>query len=380
MTQKDAPSPLMLFRPLALLVGAVTTAAVVLWLVMPAADTRKARLGLVDSWTYQLQNLAQSRAAIAKSDSDMLVIDYAIDRGDGLKPLGRKFVEHLKRKPDGDKRLVIAYFSVGEAEEYRPYWQAAWQEAPPDWIIAENCRWPKNHLVRFWDEGWRDIIFSGADSYLKAIQDAGFDGVYLDRVDVYADIADRHPGARAHMVAFVKDLAQRARQRDPGFLIIVQNAEELLADEAYRATIDAVAKEDLLYGVNGTGKRNPDAMVKGSVEMLDLLRAEDKPIFAVEYLQSADAIASAGKELRAKGYIGVFPTRALDGAAPVASREAAVGDGAAVTPSEAETGTPEYAQAKCDGVWKRGALKPRDARTVPENAAPDLPGASSAVQ
>lgn len=93
MTQEDAPSPLMLFRPLALLVGAVTTAAVVLWLAMPAADTRKARLGQVESWTYQLQNLAPSRAAIADSNSDMLVIDYAIDRGEGLKPLGRKFVE-----------------------------------------------------------------------------------------------------------------------------------------------------------------------------------------------------------------------------------------------------------------------------------------------
>lgn len=125
----------------------------------------------------------------------MLVIDYAIDRSEGLKPLSRAALERLKRKPDGSQRLVIAYFSVGEAEEYRPHWQASWVASPPRWIIAENYRWPKNHLVKFWNHGWRDIIFAGADSYLAAIQDAVFDGAYLDRVDVYTAIADRYDGA-----------------------------------------------------------------------------------------------------------------------------------------------------------------------------------------
>jgi hypothetical protein len=38
---------------------------------------------------------------VAASDSDVVVIDYAIDRTEGLKPLSRAAVERLKRKPDG---------------------------------------------------------------------------------------------------------------------------------------------------------------------------------------------------------------------------------------------------------------------------------------
>ena len=306
----------------------------------------------------------------------MLVIDYAADGDDdehdsgkggevggGLKPLKRATVEKLKRKPDASRRLVIAYFSVGEAEEYRPYWRQSWRDDPPPWIIAENCRWPKNHLVKFWERGWRDIVFAGANSYLEAIQDAGFDGVYLDRVDVYADIADRFPQARERMISFVQDLASAARARDPGFLVIAQNAEELLDDNGYRATIDAVAKEDLLYGVDKSGQRNANDMVEDTTRLLDLLKDDGKPVFAVEYLTSADAIEKARSELEELGYVGVFPTRALDGTDPVAgaTKEPAQATSKAEhndwdTPETQahETGTPEYAVANnCDGVWKR---------------------------
>lgn len=330
-------------------------------------------LAEVDLWIYQLQNFAQSKRRVTKSNSDMLVIDYAID-GDGeddggLKPLNRSAVEKLKRKPDGSRRLVIAYFSVGEAEEYRPYWRDSSRDSPPQWIIAENCRWPKNHLVKFWDSGWRDIVFSGAESYLEAIQNAGFDGVYLDRVDVYADISNRFPEARGRMISFVKDLASAARARDPDFLVIVQNAEELLDDKSYRATIDAVAKEDLLYGVAKSGKRNSEDMVEETTRLLDFLKDDGKPVFAVEYLTSADAIQTASSELEELGYVGVFPTRALDGSDPVevpkksaSAAEPGRADEPEAHPRETgapETGTPEYASENCDGVWKSAQKGPQ---------------------
>ena len=43
-----------------------------------------------------------------------------------------------------------------------------------------------------------------------------------------------------------------AKQRNAGFQIVVQNAEELLEEAAYLRVIDAVAKEDLLHGVDHT--------------------------------------------------------------------------------------------------------------------------------
>ena len=58
----------------------------------------------------------------------------------------------LKTKKNGGKRLLICYMSIGEAEDYRWYWQ--------------------------------EIIY-GTDGYLSKILNAGFDGVYLDIIDAF---------------------------------------------------------------------------------------------------------------------------------------------------------------------------------------------------
>ena len=34
----------------------------------------------------------------------------------------------MQRKPDGSRRLVFGYLSVGEAEDYRWYWPRAWTD------------------------------------------------------------------------------------------------------------------------------------------------------------------------------------------------------------------------------------------------------------
>ena len=36
-------------------------------------------------------------------------------------------------------------------------------------LIAENCRWPRNHLVRFWEDAWKDITIRGDGSYLGRV-------------------------------------------------------------------------------------------------------------------------------------------------------------------------------------------------------------------
>lgn len=307
------------------------------------------RLSAVRSWGYQLQNLDKTFDALAASDTDLLVVDFSMSQPAGrpMKPLDPADVERLKNKPGGGRRIVLAYFSIGEAEEYRFYWNAAWKTSPPSWLIAENCRWPRNHLVRFWEDGWKDIMIRGDGSYLARIQAAGFDGVYLDRVDVYDDIKDRHPKARADMIAFVGELAREARRNHPGFLVVAQNAEDLLESPTYRAAIDGLGKEDMLYGVQGTGKRNPPEMIAWSRERIDKLKRDGKKILVAEYLTSQDQIAVASKELATFGYVAVYPPRALDGSDALKSAPSAE--------RSKEYGTPEYATQNCDGVWKKGS-------------------------
>jgi cysteinyl-tRNA synthetase len=120
--------------------------------------------------------------AIRGTDFDIIITDLFFD---GTQELIANDVASLKVKNNGGTRLVIAYMSIGEAENYRYYWQSGWVTSPPTWLAEENPNWPGNYKVRYWDTNWQDIIYGNNDSYSKKILDAGFDGVYLDIIDAY---------------------------------------------------------------------------------------------------------------------------------------------------------------------------------------------------
>ncbi|MGE0481091.1 MAG: endo alpha-1,4 polygalactosaminidase [Phycisphaerae bacterium] len=118
--------------------------------------------------------------ALAGTPHDALVIDAYFDG----ELLTNAEVATLKTRATGARRLVIAYMSIGEAEDYRDYWQPAWRTEPPPFVVAENANFAGNFVVRYWDAEWRQIIV-GADGYLDRLLDAGFDGAYLDIIDAF---------------------------------------------------------------------------------------------------------------------------------------------------------------------------------------------------
>lgn len=119
--------------------------------------------------------------AVKNTNYDYLIMDFFFN--------GEEFtnnqIEELKQKANGGERLLICYMSIGEAENYRYYWQVGWKPGSPSFIEKENPNWPGNYVVRYWDSEWQNIIFGNDNSYLKKILDAGFDGVYLDIIDAF---------------------------------------------------------------------------------------------------------------------------------------------------------------------------------------------------
>lgn len=99
-------------------------------------------------------------------------------------------IASLKTKTGGGTRLVIAYMSIGEAEDYRFYWQDSWDNDPPSWLDEENPDWEGNYKVKYWKSDWQEIIYGKSSSYLDKIIAAGFDGVYLDIIDAYEYFED----------------------------------------------------------------------------------------------------------------------------------------------------------------------------------------------
>jgi cysteinyl-tRNA synthetase len=120
--------------------------------------------------------------AVAATNYDALVTDLFFN--DGVAFTAAE-VEQLSKKANGGIRMVICYMSIGEAENYRYYWQNSWATQKPAWLDAENPNWPGNYKVKYWTPEWQSIIYGNSGSYAKKIVDAGFSGVYLDIIDAF---------------------------------------------------------------------------------------------------------------------------------------------------------------------------------------------------
>jgi cysteinyl-tRNA synthetase len=197
------------------------------------------------------------------------------------------------------KRKIIAYISIGEAENYRDYWKSTWLKdnkltpASPVWLLKENPEWKGNYVVKYWNPDWQKIILES----VKQAMTMGFDGVYLDIVDGFeafeegTDYVENRinpeskQSYRRDMVDWVKRIAAQARQTKPDALVIPQNGSALLSFDDFQKTINGVGIEDLF--TNGD-KKQPH---KASGEVLDNLQtiiAAKKPVLLIEYPQKPE--------------------------------------------------------------------------------------------
>jgi cysteinyl-tRNA synthetase len=128
-------------------------------------------------------------SALDATNYDVFIIDAFFDGDQALTP---DQVARLQSKPGGERRFVISYMSIGEAEDYRFYWESGWRPGDPEWVEEENAAWGGNYKVRYWDDEWKALIMGSDSAYLDRILAAGFDGVYLDIIDAYEYFEDEY--------------------------------------------------------------------------------------------------------------------------------------------------------------------------------------------
>ena len=342
-------------RALASIVLPLALAAIPEAAADPLRDARVAELATVDRWFYFLAaDLTPTLIEqVAGSSYDLVVIDFIpSERWNTDFPIA-DVVAGWQTAPH--RKLVLAYVDIGQAESYRTYWQPGWRVGHPDWIVAEDPDgWAENYPVAYWHPAWRAIWLAADDGLLAAIVDAGFDGIYLDWIEAYSD--DRVMAAAAtqgidtwdEMTAWVGDLADAARARDPGFLIVAQNALELVEDPDYRLIIDGVAQEQIWF--DGGADNNPpgdcplprtdadigtvtyraslspaclrqhDAYPNSTLHVssaaylrqLAIAERAGLPIFTVDYALDPANMAAALSEARARGFVPFVAGRGLD--------------------------------------------------------------------
>lgn len=301
----------------------------------------------VENWGYQLQGnngTLIDAVQLAAETHDLIVTDFS-KNGTGAQQFTEAEIDAMQDGPGG-LSVVVAYLSIGEASEFRDHWDSSWTENglaasqltenAPDWLGASNPDWLESRKVRYWDDEWQNIIFNDEGTgWLDQIVNQGFDGAYLDIVDAYyhwgAQVApsDRMPGdptsereAAQRMVDFIVEMTEHARETNPDFFVIPQNAvgiihalgvDDVARKEAYFDAIGAIAVEDVYYRGN-LGENNTLVPDQYRIDQLvDDFARNDIPVFIVDYLNDPVKVDSFNSIVADAGfYPYASPSRDLD--------------------------------------------------------------------
>lgn len=276
-----------------------------------------------DRWLYQLQNAAIED--LSRTQFNLLTIDYSRDGSNA-----QRYSPHDLSTLQGRGKTVLAYLSIGEAEDYRYYFNPAWvsydpqsgfrqpDADAPDWLGRTNRDWEGNYKVRYWSNDWQTTVLG----YVDQIINAGFNGVYLDIIDAFEYWSDPQNGeglvlsptdAANRMMQWVERIAHHARvvRGKTEFYIVPQNGESILAydqDKSYLQTISGIGVEDVFYD---EVRPQPPRETAYRIQWLDQIQAANKPVLAVDYVDDGSGYSNANRtriddfrsRALAKGYV-----------------------------------------------------------------------------
>jgi cysteinyl-tRNA synthetase len=217
------------------------------------------------SWYYKLQNYNSSDFTQVKDSSIVIDLYKSINP---TKVFSNKRLNKLK----SNNNKIFAYFSIGEAEDYRPNFK----EIPKNIIGKENKNWKGNFNINYWDKRWHKLVLN----YLTIIEKQGFDGVYLDIIDAFHRYPNKKKAAK-QMLELIKIISDKSKETNKQFKIILQNGIDITdyLDEKEKAllltVIDGVAIEDYLFQNNKLTQNNE------ILKYLDFYRGKLK--LSVEY-------------------------------------------------------------------------------------------------
>ncbi|MEX0568827.1 MAG: MJ1477/TM1410 family putative glycoside hydrolase [Candidatus Njordarchaeota archaeon] len=264
---------------------------------------------VISSWAYQLQNA--DPVEISKSKFDLVVIDYSRDGTDEMRYTSEE-IDMIKKAGI----IPLAYISIGEAEDWRFYWNDSWHNDPPKWLGNENSEWPGCYAVEYWYYEWHTIIFR----YVDKILEAGFVGLYLDKVDEFEYWSDPDNGenftmleeeSAELMIDFIIEISEYARSKvGENFIIVPQNGERLLEYDngSLLEMVSGWAVEDLFY--NGLEKLSFD-ITNERTKYIDRVRSSGKFVLVVDYVDDGSGYSGENKNRiddfiqlsRSRGYV-----------------------------------------------------------------------------
>jgi cysteinyl-tRNA synthetase, unknown class len=181
----------------------------------------------------------------------------------------------LQTAPDGSRRLVFARLVAGP-------WSAG--AVGNSEVLADEAALTAALLAR------------------------GIDGAFIDCRRLAAGAASSGRAAQDELGAALVRFASGARLVNPGFTLVIENAAELAVDQRVHRVIDGVARDNLLFGMDGISRANPRTDVIAALHDLNRVKRSGRAVFISEWLADAPAAAAAGQALRELGFIGRIET------------------------------------------------------------------------
>lgn len=286
----------------------------------------------VSTFMYQIQHLDDNSEIdeLAVTDYDMLIVEPGFNFTESPYDINY-LVNSLSTKDNGDERVLLAYIDIGQAEDYRTYWESNWiaptataSGFPGFLVTIDPDGWSGNYPVAYWDTLWQNIWLEDG-GLIDQIATYGFDGVYLDWVEAYDDdlvrdyAASQGKNTEDEMMSFISKIKEKGKSINPNFLVIAQNAPYLLDANPteYASIIDAIATEDTwFYGegdaewddpeagdLKGGERHEGDYSTKNRIVQSEKYLDLGIPVFTVDYCLSSRRAKSVYRKSRKHGFI-----------------------------------------------------------------------------
>lgn len=268
-------------------------------------------------------NLEPSVASMAASHFDLLVVDRLGSRQGQAGFDAASAVRRLQASPasHGGNKVILAAIDLVVARNTRTWWQPGWQVASPDWILPAGPGEASGSFpVRFWRAEWRTVLQFELDAVLAD----GYDGIVLGSTDSRFQpavaSAARLDGKNTadELISLIGWMAEYARSRRPGFLVLAGNASEMASDAGFSRTVDALVQEHVWYdGTSDPGRLPGDLIVPATstaalLANLHTWQMHGKPVFDLEFAHLGDFVARAYQLGRDNGFVTSVSLRPLD--------------------------------------------------------------------
>ncbi|MDO8660931.1 MAG: endo alpha-1,4 polygalactosaminidase, partial [Candidatus Woesearchaeota archaeon] len=245
------------------------------------------------SFVIQLKNAGFEK--LLRNSADLIIVD-----ADDVSFSAKELAELTSKK------TVLAYVSIGEAEERREYWRSYWAPNSPEWLYKENPEHPGEYQVRYWYAEWQNIVFQ----HLAELLVDGYSGVYLDTADapLFWEFKNE-PEAKQFMIDFLKKLSVSAQEIRSNALVFVQGSDVLVSDKLYLESIDGIGSEDVWFDDDA---RVSEEDSEKTLLYLDMVRAANKTVLVIDYPSDKKKRCEVRAKAQEKTYLAYTPTRELD--------------------------------------------------------------------